>query len=146
MSTKDSFEDYVFSLSKDDFELLKDSITKRNNMEKYRASSIEELALLKERPILCPACGSSDCIKDGHTANGTERYLCKECGHTFILVSKSIFNSMKIDFDILARYVQLMSFNLPLEAVEELCDVSHPTALLWRHKIFATVNEYQDKV
>jgi hypothetical protein len=31
MSTKDSFEDYVFSLSKDDFELLKDSITKRNN-------------------------------------------------------------------------------------------------------------------
>ena len=58
MSTKDSFEDYVFSLSKDDFELLKDSITKRNNMEKYRASSIEELALFKERPILCPACGA----------------------------------------------------------------------------------------
>lgn len=78
MSTKDSFEDYVFSLSKDDFELLKDTITKRNNMEKYRASSIEELALLKERTILCPACGSHDFIKDGHTANGTERYLCKE--------------------------------------------------------------------
>lgn len=38
---------------------------------------------------------------------------------------------MNIDFYILARYVQLMSFDLPLEAVEELCDVSHPTALLW---------------
>ena len=75
-------------------------------------STVENLALLRERPILCPACGSSDYIKDGHTANGTERYFCKECGHTFLLVSKSIFNSMKIDFDILARYVQLMSFNL----------------------------------
>ena len=135
MSTKDPFEDYVFSLSKDDFALRKDAITKRNNIEKYGASTVEDLALLKERPILCPACGSSDYIKYDHTANGTKRYLCKECGHTFLLVSKSIFNSIRIDFDILAPYAQHMSIKLP---IEELCDISHLTALLWRHKIFAT--------
>ena len=37
-----------------------------------------------------------------------------------------------------------MSFNVPLEMCEEICDISHPTAMLWRKKVFATVDGYQD--
>lgn len=146
MSKHNPFQDYVFSLSKDDFQSLKHAVSVRSNSEKYGASSLEEFALLKERPIICPVCDSTDYISDGHTPAGVQRYRCCKCGKSFTHTSKSIFNSMKIDFDVLARYIQLMSFNLPLEAIEELCDISHPTALLWRHKVFSTVDEYQKKV
>ena len=37
-----------------------------------------------------------------------------------------------------------MTFNVPLEMTEELCGISHPTAMLWRKKVFATVNGYQE--
>lgn len=37
-----------------------------------------------------------------------------------------------------------MTFNVPLEMTEELCGISHPTAMLWRQKVFATVDGYQE--
>lgn len=40
----------------------------------------------------------------------------------------------------------MMTFNIPLEMMEETLDISHSTALLWRHKIFATVHGYQEKL
>ena len=37
-----------------------------------------------------------------------------------------------------------MTFNVPLEMTEEICDISHPTAILWREKVFSTVDGYQE--
>lgn len=39
-----------------------------------------------------------------------------------------------------------MTFNVPLAMCEELCDISHPTAMLWRKKIFSTVDNYQENI
>jgi transposase-like protein len=33
--------------------------------------------------ILCPHCGSSDLQKNGKSANGTQRWYCKECKKYF---------------------------------------------------------------
>lgn len=37
-----------------------------------------------------------------------------------------------------------MTFNVPLEMSEEICEISHPTAMLWRKKVFSTVDGYQN--
>lgn len=59
-------------------------------------------------------------------------------------LADSIFNSAKISLHKLTNYIQLMSFNVPLDLLCEVLDISKNTAELWRKKIFETVNCYQD--
>lgn len=35
---------------------------------------------------------------------------------------------------------------VPVECAAELCGVSHKTAFEWRHRVFATVSGYQDRI
>ena len=35
-----------------------------------------------------------------------------------------------------------MTFNVPLKMTEEICDISHPTAMLWREKVFSIIDGY----
>ena len=59
-------------------------------------------------------------------------------------MSNSIFSSSKKDFNTWVTYLTLMTFNVPLEMTEEICDIPHPTAILWREKVFSTVDGYQE--
>ena len=61
--------------------------------------------------------------------NNKERY-CNECGCKYTLMSNSIFSLSKKDFNAWVIYLTLMTFNIPLEMTEEICDISHPTAML----------------
>ncbi|MDD6448102.1 MAG: hypothetical protein PUF78_00005, partial [Lachnospiraceae bacterium] len=62
----------------------------------------------------------------------------------FFTKSSSFFQTKY--FDTWARYLVMMTFNVPLEMTEETLDISHPTALLWRHKVFATISDYQENL
>lgn len=137
-------ENYVFSLSSTDFELLKESIYKRIDNDKYGFTSFEEAALYYSRKPICPNCGSNTYYKDGKTNAGFNRYRCKECDNSYTLLTNSIFNSAKIPLHKLMNYIELMSFNVPLELLCEVIDIAKNTAELWRKKIFNTVNNYQD--
>ena len=44
------------------------------------------------------------------------------------------------------RIVEIMCHNASLRLIEAVCEVSHSTAFLWRHKIFSTVSGWQDKI
>ena len=148
MYTKDSISEFVFSLSDSDFSKLKHAVNDRISKERYGATTIEEFAIKNNKQIKCPSCGSSKIHKDGisKTKDSHQKFECNECGHRFTLMSKSIFNSMKISFNQLTLYITLMTFNVPLTMCEELCDISHPTAMLWRKKIFSTINNYQENI
>ena len=39
-----------------------------------------------------------------------------------------------------------MCHNASLRLIELTCGVSHPTAHLWRHKVFSTIDSWQEKV
>ena len=140
----ESFTDYVFGLSDEDFTSLNYAITLRKNKERYGVTDFQELAILYERIPSCPVCGSHEYISYGETPEGKTRFECKDCGRYYNLISNTIFHSTNKGFDTWATYLILMSFNVPLEMSEEICEISHPTAMLWRKKIFATVNGYQD--
>ena len=132
MSVQNSFADLVFSLSDKDFELLQDAVTARKNKERYDVTDFEELAIKYERAPSCPACGSDEYVSNGHTPDGKRRYLCVNCHKPYTLLSNTIFHSTNKNFDTWATYLTLMTFNVPLEMAEEVCKMTHSTAmLLW---------------
>ena len=144
MSVENSFTDLVFSLSDKDFELLQYAVATRKNREKYGVSNFEELAVKCNRVPTCPICGSDNAVSFGYSPEGLPRYRCSECGKHYTLLSNTIFHSTNKSFDTWALYLTLMTFNVPLEMAGEVCGMSHPTAMLWRQKVFATVDGYQE--
>ena len=144
MSVENSFTDLVFSLSDKNFELLQYAVATRKNREKYGVSNFEELAVKCNRVPTCPICGSDNAVSFGYSPEGLPRYRCSECGKHYTLLSNTIFHSTNKSFDTWALYLTLMTFNVPLEMAEEVCGMSHPTAMLWRQKVFATVDGYQE--
>ena len=137
-------DEYVFSLSMEDFKKLCAAVDKRIDKQLYGVISFEEAAMHYGRPVVCPKCGSKDNHEDGFTLASHKRFKCEECGCSFTILSNSIFNSAKIAFHKLMGYITLISFNVPLELCCEVLNISSNTADLWRKKIFKTVDGYQD--
>ncbi|MBR0420708.1 MAG: IS1 family transposase [Erysipelotrichaceae bacterium] len=140
------FTDSVFALSKEDFILLEEAVSLRRNKDRYGVYDFDGLSDLYKRIPSCPRCGSKDYVFNGFTPDGKNRYLCRDCNHRFTILSNTIFHSTKKSFDTWCTYLVLMSFNVPLEMTQEICYISHPTAMLWRKKVFATVDGYQDRL
>lgn len=138
------FDNYVNDLTDDEFDSLIESINKRIDKNKYGETNFEDLALKYGRKPACPKCGSKDYINDGNTNAGHSRYRCQECDCSYTLLSNSIFNSTKLSLHEVDNYIKLMSYNVPLELLCEILEISSNTAELWRKKIFNTVNNYQD--
>lgn len=142
--TVNPFMDFVFGLDDTQYDLLCDCVNQRNDKELYGFSSYEEAALYYKRKPMCPRCESILYHKDGYTNAGYIRYRCLTCNCSYTLLSDSIFNSAKIPFHKLMNYIELMSFNVPLDLMCEVLDIASNTAELWRKKIFSTVNNYQE--
>lgn len=123
-------EDCVFSLSDDQFIELLQAADKRIDKERYGFTSFEEAARFYERKPVCPYCGSSVYSDDGFTSAHHSRYRCHECDSSYTLLSDSIFNSAKISLHKLMNYIQLMSFNVPLQFLCEVLDKFSNTAEL----------------
>ena len=128
--------DFVLGLDATQFDLLCDAINQRKDRERYGATSFEEAALNYGRKPICPKCLSDKYHEDGYTPSLAKRYKCENCECSYTLLSDSIFNSSKISFHKLMSYIQLMSFNVPLELICEVLDIASNTAELWRKKIF----------
>jgi len=142
--SENTFTDLVFNLNDKDFTTLLEAVNMRLNKEKYGVTNFEELAIKYGRRPVCPKCGSRQYVNNGHTPDGKQRYLCQACNTPYNILSDSIFHSTNKEFATWVRYLTLMTFNVPLEMTEELCNISHPTAMLWRKKVFSAVDGYQD--
>lgn len=138
------YSDFVYGLNDDEFDLLCECIDQRKDKQLYGLSSFEEAAINYKREPVCPKCGSSRYYGDGYTNTGYKRYRCLDCGSSYTLLSDSIFNGAKIPFHKLMNYIELMSFNVPLELMCEVLDIASNTAELWRKKVFSTINTYQE--
>ncbi len=137
MSTQiNSYLDFVLGLDATQFDLLCDAIKQRKDRERYVATSFEEAALNYGRKPICPKCLSDKYHEDGYTPSLAKRYKCENCECSYTLLSDSIFNSSKISFHKLMSYIQLMSFNVPLELMCEVLDIASNTAELWRKRYF----------
>lgn len=136
-------ENFVFSLSPDEFSDLQRIVNKRIDFDLYGFTTFEEAAEHYGRKPVCPKYGSLNWHSDGFTPAHHKKFKCEDCEESYTLLSNSIFNSAKIPFHKPAKYISLMGFNVPLATCCEVVGIASNTAELWRKKIFATVDNYQ---
>ena len=98
MSKQNMFTDLVFGLSDKEFSLLQGAVSMRLNKERYGATTFNELAVKYKRMPSCPDCGSEESIKSSLTPDGIQRYICKDCGCRYNLLSNTIFHSTNRSF------------------------------------------------
>lgn len=144
MCSETDFHDFVESLSADDLLKLEKEIRYRKFRIKLGGDNFFKVASEYDRKPICPKCKSDKYIRFGLNNKGEQRYQCKKCKTIYTLMSSSIFNSIKKDLPTFYNFIVLLTYKVPLDMANEILCISRPTALLWRHKIFETVNDYQE--
>ena len=84
---------------------------------------------------VCPNCGCTHIVRNGHRPDGTQRYLCRDCKSSFISTTESLSYYSTKDIDKWRKYVSCMMLGLSVRKAAQLCDIHRNTAFRWRHKI-----------
>ena len=94
----------------------------------------------------CPICGSIHVVRNGRRADGTQRYMCRDCVKSFVATTNSIVASTKKDFAVWEQYINCMMNGMSLRKTAEICGIHRNTAFYWRHKILDTLQNMADSV
>ena len=146
MPNMNPYEGLVSSLNDDDFRVLVSAVAERECRDKYGFGTFAEAAALYREHPPCPRCGFPDPGRDGISGSRLQRYECRACGCRFNSLTGTVLEHSKKDLATWVDFVNVMRFNVPLDAAAEICGISHQTAFEWRHRIFATVDGYQDRI
>ena len=92
----------------------------------------------------CPNCGNIMC-KNGHTHNGTQKYICKTCGETITSTTNTVTYCSKKPFSIWEKVIGLTLDNLSIRKIAKRLELSTQTVFNMRHKIFEATARFLDK-
>lgn len=140
------FAGMVAGMSPDDFALLSSVVDERACREEVGFGTFAEAAALYRPHPPCPSCGNGATWRDGAEDSGLQRWRCPSCGRRYNSLTGTVLEHSKSDMPTWVDFVRLMRFNVPLDAIAEACGVTHQTAWEWRHRLFATVDGYQDGI
>ena len=94
----------------------------------------------------CRYCGSENFIRYGHTSNGINRYLCKDCGRTFTITTGTIFEDHKISCsEWVEQVLQIIGYESSSLASKNGRN-SFTTTKYWNAKIFKVLQAYQENI
>lgn len=136
----------VAALSADEFGELMAAVSERRCREEHGFGTFAEAAELYRPSPDCPECGLPSPIRDGWSESGLQRYRCRRCGTRFNSLTGTVLEHCRKELATWVDFVSLMRFNVPLDAAAEICRITHQTAWEWRHRVFATVDGYQDRI
>jgi len=139
------FAGRVDALSDEEFALLERAVAARTCREKVGLGTFDEAAAEHRPNPPCPSCGETP-FRDGKTAAGHQRFRCPECGARYSSFTGTIFEDSKKDLPTWVDFIELMCWSVPIEGIAEICSLNHKTAYEWRHRVFATVDGYQDGI
>ena len=146
MNRHSAFADAVAALDEGDFELLRRAVDERCCREKHGFGTLAEAADLYRTDPACPSCRAASPFRDGRTAGGVQRWRCRACGARFTSLTGTVLEGSKSDMATWCRFIGLMRFNVPLDAMAEELGITHQTAWEWRHRVMAAVDGYQDRI
>ena len=95
---------------------------------------------------VCPICGSVSVVRNGHRADGTQRFICHGCHKSFVATTNSVVTSTKKDLSVWERYISCMMQGLSIRKTAEICGIHRNTAFYWRHKILDALQSMADNV
>lgn len=99
---------------------------------------------LGDRPY-CPYCQSHRVVKNGHK-DGRQRFICKECKHTYTWTNNTILYGMKISYDTLLKYCDCMMHKMTIRQCATCCRISKSSSFDWRHKILDALQNMHNEV
>ena len=96
--------------------------------------------------LSCLYCKGDHVVRNGKRKDGTQRFLCRDCGKSFIPGSNTITSGTRKRMSTWVKYLKCMLDKKTLKESSEECGISMPTAFSWRHKILDALREVTDKV
>ena len=90
---------------------------------------------------VCPICGGVHVQRNGRRANGSQKFVCTDCGKTFSIKKNTIFSGTHKSASVWKEFLGCMSEGLSLDKTAERCGITHPTAFVWRHKVLDAIGE-----
>ena len=93
----------------------------------------------------CPHCKFTKFVKNGKGIN-TQRFLCKDYNNNFTTTNSTIFFSAKKDIKTWKLYIHCMIEKYSLRKTAQICDISLPTAFVWRYKILDALKTMMSEV
>ena len=115
--------------------MLKESVGEGEGFEKY----LTEQRFSGGR--VCPICGGTHVQRNGKRKNGTQKYICRDCGKTFSIGKNTIFNRTRKDMSVWMEYMECMAEGLSLAESAARCGIATRTSFTRRHKILDSVGE-----
>ncbi|MCR5010973.1 MAG: IS1595 family transposase [Lachnospiraceae bacterium] len=94
---------------------------------------------------VCFECGSTHVVRHGKTADGIQRYRCRDCGKTFVITSNSILCRTRKSMETWQKYLECMMNGYSLRKSAKICNIRHMTAFHWRHKILDVLGQLMDR-
>ena len=94
----------------------------------------------------CIYCEGEHIVKNGKRKDGTQRYICRDCGRSFIPATHSIMSGTRKKLAVWTAYLRCMMDRKTLKDTSEVCGISVTTAFAWRHKILGALHELTGKV
>ena len=95
---------------------------------------------------VCPLCGSAHVVRNGHRKDGTQRYVCRDCGKSFVIATNSIVSGTRKDLSVWENYINCMMNGLSIRKTADICGIHRNTAFIWRHKILDALQNMATKV
>lgn len=81
----------------------------------------------------CTRCGSTDCIRYGKSKLGSQRWMCRSCGHVHNeSATGTVLSRTKLDYDVWMRYAECFVDGLSDRKVADRLGVTNKTAWFMR--------------
>ena len=135
----------IMGLPADERKVLKSALLNTS----FSGSSDMNDLLSKERFAngrVCPICGSTHVVRNGRRADGTQKFMCRDCKKYFVVASNSIVSGTRKDLSVWEKYISCMMQGLSLRKTAVVCGISKNTAFYWRHKILDALQNMADEV
>lgn len=85
--------------------------------------------------VVCRECESTHVVKRGKDGFGRQRYLCRDCGKSFVATSNTIVSGTRKELAVWMHYIECMMQSMSIRKTTEVCAIHRNTAFYWRHKI-----------
>lgn len=95
----------------------------------------------------CPCCGATHIVRNGHRkSDNVQRYLCRDCGKSFVASANSITRGTRKDLKTWEKYIECMMNGMSVRDTADVCGIHRNTAFVWRHKILDTLQGMHERV
>ena len=96
--------------------------------------------------VVCPYCGKKHVRRNGHRKDGAQKYMCAECGKSFVARTNTITAGSRKPLEIWKKYIDCMVNELPIRKAAEECGMAASTSFAWRHKILDVLRSMSEGV